>query len=614
MNEVIVGIDLGTTNSEIAVFVDNRIEIIKDDDGSAMLPSCVGMNSEGKLVVGAVARNQYALYPEKTVKSIKRKMGLDEKIRLGENEYAPQEISAMILRSLKNRAEKRLGCPVHKAVITVPAQFNDAQRQATRDAGRIAGLEVVRILNEPTAACLAYEGSGEKKQRKVLAFDFGGGTFDVSVVTMEDDVVEVIASRGDNHLGGDDIDNIIKEWIKNKIAAHTEKDREISRYTDYYLNLPAENAKHRLSDYPHARIIETSLKFKDGDSASIDEELDREEYNAMIRPLMDKMLSSVHGALDDAKLKADDIDEIILVGGSTRIPYISETLAREIGKTPRQDVHPDLAVALGAGIMAARLMGQENQKVLVDITPYTFGTSCLGFVNGEYAPFQFVPVLKAGTPLPASKAEAFFTIFDNQEKVEVKIFQGQDPDARKNIFLGDFQIENLGKYPSGNKIILDMNLDLDGILRVSAIEKKTGLQKDITIKDALSKLSDEQILKSKEEIEKLFHKDSMVLNMDEDEDTDEETVECGSEAVKITDIDQNISENTASGEENSMNTRLRELQGRVRKQFDSMDDIDRTDTENLLSELKNALACEDHDKFCAKETELNDILFFLEKK
>ena len=443
--EIIIGIDLGTTNSEAAVSVNGKIEVI-DVDGSPILPSCVAISEAGALVVGHEARNQYIVYPERTVKSIKRRMGTNDKVGLGDKEFTPQEISAMILRKLKDAAEKRLGCEVRKAVITVPAQFSDAQRQATRDAGVIAGLEVMRILNEPTAACLAYEAAKGTGAKKILAFDLGGGTFDVSIVKTEGEVVEVVSSHGDNHLGGDDMDDMIATWIEGKIYTRPSPPSPLSKVGKHRLIRAAETAKTHLSDQTHARIIENNLPTTSPEApAAADEELSRHEFEEMIRPLIDKMLVAVHKALADAKLRAAEIDEIILVGGATRIPAIQEVLERELGKRPRRDVHPDLAVAIGAGVMAARLMGEKNQRMLVDITPYTFGTSSIEISEFGFDPHKFVPIIKAGTPLPVTHSEPFCTLSDNQREVRIDIFQGEDPDARKNILIGDFK----GRRPVG---------------------------------------------------------------------------------------------------------------------------------------------------------------------
>ncbi len=584
MEEIIIGIDLGTTNSEVAVLVNGKIEII-EEKGNPIMPSCVGINPSGDLVVGEEARNQHILFPERTIRSIKRKMGTDENILLDESSYSPQEISAMILRKLKERAEKYLGKPVHKAVITVPAQFSDAQRQATRDAGQIAGLEVMRIINEPTAACLSYENDPSKDGKNIIAFDLGGGTFDLSVVRIEGDVVEVIASHGNNRLGGDDIDDMISEYLTNYIYENRKGPVILQTTAVHRLKNIAETAKKHLSDHPHAAIIEENLKTENGDSIFIDTELSRIDFEIMIEPLINKTLLSVHKALSSAGLTSDDIHEIILVGGSTRIPAIKNMIEKKLGKSPRNDIHPDLAVAYGAGVMAARLMGQTGQRVLVDITPYTFGTSALGEVNGKFSEYHFVPLIKSGTPLPVSKSKSFATLYDDQEGVEVRIFQGESKDARDNILIGSFKVTGLAQVQAPNEIIVTMNLNLDGILRVSAIEKETGLNKALTIDDAMAKLSDADIARSREQVSKLFGAPPEIDN-----------------------------EIIIDGPENNTSSiaKYSEISSRIDSYKEKMDDADMDDADELLEKLKTACNMDEKNAIEEVLTEIEDLLFYLE--
>ncbi len=600
MREEIIGIDLGTTNSEVAFCVDGKIEIAAEN-GDPIFPSYVGIDREGKIIAGVEARNQYVLYPDRTIRSIKREMGTDKKFKLGESEYLPQEISAIILRKLKERAEKNLGRRVDRAVITVPAQFSDAQRQATRDAGSIAGLEVLRIINEPTAACLAYGRTASSQAKKILAFDLGGGTFDVSVVNIEEDIVEVISSHGDNHLGGDDMDDLIAEWIARQIYEGQTSPSLISEISRLRLKRTAETAKMHLSDFPHAMIIEDGISTESNGIESIEKELDRTGFNDMIRPLIDRMLSAVHEALADAQLKAKDIDDVVLVGGATRVPAILNTMETELGQRPRRDVHPELAVAYGAGVMAARSMGEKSHRILVDITPYTFGTSCLGMVDGEYGPHLFAPVVKAGTPLPATKAESFYTVQDCQEEVGMQIFQGENRDARKNILVGNFSIKGLSEVPSGNEVILNMRLDLDGILRATAIEKHTDLSKDIKIENALGKLTDERIAESREAISRLFGDDSFPL--DGDTQGQEREIDAGDE--------ESNGESNRESNIQRLEVKLRQVSEKVETCSDKMDDVDRTDSKQLLSRLEEALGIPDEVKFNKTLSELDDLLFYL---
>jgi len=424
---MIIGIDLGTTNSEVCVVRDGKLDVISID-GSPMLPSCVGLSAAGEMLIGQAARNQYAWRPEQTIRSIKRKMGTEDVVALGDKTYRPQEISAMILRELKNRASQALGRDVTQAVITVPAYFNDAQRQATREAGALAGLEVLRILNEPTAAALAYEAAGVSKRRNVLVYDFGGGTFDVSIVTMTGDVVEVRATHGDNHLGGDDIDALL---LERALATFQEQHgQRPGTIGESRLRMACEQLKKDLSSQAMASLSEVGIPLENGDTVTFSMDMNRSEFEDITQALIRRTLTSIRHVMTESGLHAGDIDEILLVGGSTRIPAIEELIEREIGKRPRRDVNPDLAVAYGAGVMAARLAGSNDQRILVDISPYTFGTSCLGFVDGEHCQHQFVPIIKSGTPLPARRGKVFYTAIPGQTAVNVRIFQGDNQDAR----------------------------------------------------------------------------------------------------------------------------------------------------------------------------------------
>jgi len=583
--EPIIGIDLGTTNSEVAVCVNGKIEIV-EKDGNPVLPSYVGLSPDSKLLIGEEARNQYILYPENTVKSIKRKMGRNEKIKLGNKTYLPQEISAILLKELKSRAEKYLNRKVKKAVITVPAQFSDVQRQATREAGIIAGLEVVRIINEPTAASLAFKSNDIDKSSYVLVYDLGGGTFDVSLLKMEGELIEVVASHGDNMLGGDDFDQALSEWIQDKLLENNDKHIELSMLSKYRLNRIAENTKAYLSDFTHAKVIESGFDLIDTDKTlSINEEISRIEFEELIECFLDKTILAVHQTLADAGVNASEIDDIVLVGGSTRIPSIADALEREFGKKPRKNVHPELAVAYGAGIMAARLMGEKKHRILIDITPYSFGISCMGMVDGVYCPYKYVPVIKSGTPLPVSKEELFYTMCEAQDAVKVNVFQGENTDARKNILIGKFRVENLSlTAPEGSEIAMNMRLDLDGILKVAAVEVETGLTKHITINDTLSKLSDIQLIDSAKEIIKLFNEEDLgAVDIDFDEDE--------------------------TAKDNSIFYKLKK---RVQAAVSKMDEADRIEADKLLLDIENAQNINNDVQLENLITELDDLLFYVE--
>ncbi len=501
--DTIVGIDLGTTNSEIAVYQDGRPVVLADERDRVMLPSVVGLSETGELLVGEEARNQFVLYPERTVRSIKRRMGTDARVRLGERDYAPQEISAIILSRLKAIAQLRLGGPVRRAVITVPAYFSDAQRQATREAGEIAGLEVMRIINEPTAAALVYEAA-QHQGKRILVYDLGGGTFDVSVVRIEGGVVEVISSHGNNQLGGDDFDDkIVAHVLEHLKLKHgvsvSDQPQAMAR-----ILRSAETAKKHLSDHPYARIEEEYLAVKDGKPVNLDLELSRDEYEGMIMPFIEETLGAVHVALESAGLASSQVDEILLVGGATRTPLVRRRLIEAFGREPRGEVDPDLCVAMGAAIQGAAMAGTEVSAVLVDVTPYTFGTSALGELDDDLYPYCFVPIIPKNTPIPVRRSEAFYTVVDGQTSVEVRIYQGENKDAQENVKIGEFRVDGLSKAPAGNPVILDLALDRDGILQVSAREKKTGLEQRITIEQAMSRYDQAQLDEARERIGSLF--------------------------------------------------------------------------------------------------------------
>lgn len=520
MNDTIVGIDLGTTNSEIAIVRNGRIEVLEIDPGVPILPSVVGLGDDNALLVGAPARNQYVLHPERTIRSVKRRMGEATQLMLGDTPYSPPEISAMILLRLKKVAETHLGCPVTRAVITVPAYFSDAQRQATRDAGEIAGLEVVRILNEPTAAALAYgahrSGSAAAtaqagKARKALVYDLGGGTFDVSVVNMEGDVVEVLASHGNNHLGGDDFDRCIVDFVLAHLSTVHGIDAATAAASPIAmarLQRAAEAAKIALSDRPYATLAEEFLFEKDGTPVHLSLEISRHEYEAMIQPYITETMDAVHVALTGARLGVGQIDEVLLVGGATRTPMVARLLEALTGIQPHGEIDPDLCVAMGAAIQGETIAGGTSPTVLIDVTPYTFGTSSVGDLGGRDYPYCFVPLIRRNTPIPASRSEVFYTMYDNQEAVDVTVYQGEAPDALDNIEIGRFVVEGLRMVPAGNPIVINFSIDINGILQVRASEKKSGLAHSITIDNAISRFEDGKLDEAHQRIRAMFDDDT----------------------------------------------------------------------------------------------------------
>jgi molecular chaperone DnaK (HSP70) len=578
MTDEILGIDLGTTNSEIAIYRDGRPEVLRDDQGRIILPSVVGLTETGELLVGEEARNQFLLYPNRTVRSIKRRMGSDAKVQLGEREYKPQEISAIILSRLKEIAQARLGRPIRKAVITVPAYFSDTQRQATREAGEIAGLEVARIINEPTAAALVYEAA-QHQGKRILVYDLGGGTFDVSVVRIEQGVVEVISSHGNNHLGGDDFDHKIVEHVLEHLKLKHGVDVADRPQAMARILRSAEDAKKQLSDHPYARIAEEYLAEHSGQPVNLDLELSREEYEDMIAPFIEETLGAIHIALESAGLTSSQVDEILLVGGATRTPLIRRRLVEAFGTQPRGEVDPDLCVAMGAAIQGAAMTGTEVSAVLVDVTPYTFGTSALGELNGELYPYHYVPIIPKNTPIPARMSEVFFTVLDEQTDVDVRIYQGENNDALENIKIGEFRVSGLSREPAGNPVIVDLALDRNGILQVSAREKKTGLERRITIDNATSRYDREQLDEARQRIGALFG-------------DQEQAASVGSGAATDSAVDA--------------------LLARASAKLDETGEEDRTEIIDLIEAIRDARSSGDSAALEDVRSQLQDLLFYLE--
>jgi len=578
MTDEILGIDLGTTNSEIAIYRDGRPEVLRDDQGRIILPSVVGLTETGELLVGEEARNQLLLYPERTVRSIKRRMGSDAKVRLGEREYTPQEISAIILSRLKEIAQARLGRPIRKAVITVPAYFSDTQRQATREAGEIAGLEVARIINEPTAAALVYEAA-QHQGKRILVYDLGGGTFDVSVVRIEQGVVEVISSHGNNHLGGDDFDHKIVEHVLEHLKLKHGVDVADRPQAMARILRSAEDAKKQLSDHPYARIAEEYLAEHSGQPVNLDLELSREEYEDMIAPFIEETLGAIHIALESAGLTSSQVDEILLVGGATWTPLIRRRLVEAFGTQPRGEVDPDLCVAMGAAIQGAAMTGTEVSAVLVDVTPYSFGTSALGQLNGELYPYHYVPIIPKNTPIPARLSEVFFTVLDEQTDVDVRIYQGENNDALENIKIGEFRVSGLSREPAGNPVIVDLALDRNGILQVSAREKKTGLERRITIDNATSRYDREQLEEARQRIGALFG-------------DQEQAASVGSGAATDSAVDA--------------------LLARASAKLDETGEEDRTEIIDLIEAIRDARSSGDSAALEDVRSQLQDLLFYLE--
>ncbi len=602
--DVIIGIDLGTTNSEVAAFVDGRVEILGPGP-RAMLPSCVGIAAGGELLVGAPARNQQMLRPEHTVCSIKRKMGRDEKVTLGKKSFSPQEISSLILRRLVDWASDALGQRPQRAVITVPAYFQDAQRQATREAGELAGLQVVRIVNEPTAASLAY-GCG-LDGKTLMVYDLGGGTFDVSIVRIEGDVTEVLASHGNNRLGGDDFTRLLMERMvqavseQHQVVLGPEHDAALSR-----LWWAAEEAKKELSESPRVEVSEENLAVVDGRPLHLSLGVGREEYERLISPLVETTMESVTRALSDAELGARDVDEILLVGGSTRTPVIQEMLQERSGKAPRHDVHPDLCVALGAGVLAARLSGRDVQQVLVDVSPYSFGIEHLGELDGRPYEHCYHPIIPRNTPLPVTRTESYYTTVPNQSAAAIHVYQGEHADAMNDVPLGRFNVEGLTLMQDANEILVQMNLDLEGILRVQATEKCTGKARHITITEAARRMTEEEIARMRRSLASLY------ASLGGEDEPDAGPEDAGTEGTTVVDLSASGGARGTGLDRDEIARRGRELVKRSRVLLERMHPDDRVEAVDLNERVLDAIERGDDEDLGEAMHELEEMLFFVE--
>jgi len=608
MSELIVGIDLGTTNSEIAAFVDGQVRVLGPGE-TRMLPSCVGFSTSGELLVGESARNQQALYPERTVRSIKRKMGSLETVALGDRTFTPQEISGIILRELAEWAGRALGQTPRKAVITVPAYFSDAQRSATREAGALADLDVVRILNEPTAASLAY-GYGDGSRHTALIYDLGGGTFDVSVVVIEGEVTEVLSSHGNNQLGGDDFDDLLAAYLAKEFVDRHGVDLGGHPAAKARLWWAAEEAKKKLSVEPYVKIREEALITAGGKPLHLDIEVSRDEYEALIRPLVESTLDSMSKALQDAGKTPGALDAILLVGGSTRTPLIADLLRERTGLEPRQEVHPDLCVALGAGVLASRLAGHAIERVLVDVSPYAFGVSYLGERGGVPYPYCYRPIVPRNTPLPLTRTERYATAYPYQDVVEVQVYQGDDEDALRNILVGDFRIEGLTPTEEPNELLCRMHLDLDGLLDVTAIEKRSGASKHITIVNALRVKTGEEIAAGQRRIRELYESRSEILEQDwaTPVGVDEAVLDAG--PAEILDPGGAAMERSPAPADGDLDARR--LLERSRRVLDQMHAEDREEAIELHERIEAAIGAGSASQLQDASRALEELLFFIE--
>lgn len=567
----VIGIDLGTTNSCVAVMEGGEAVVIPNAEGNRTTPSVVGFKKDGERIVGETAKRQAITNPDRTIMSVKRHMGTNHKEMVEDKAYTPQEISAIILQKLKADAESYLGGPVTKAVITVPAYFNDSQRQATKDAGAIAGLEVLRIVNEPTAAALAY-GLEKAEDQTILVFDLGGGTFDVSILELGDGIFEVKATSGDNHLGGDDFDQKVIDWLVAEFKKEQGVDLSKDKAAVQRLKDAAEKAKKELSSVLTTTISLPFITMVDGVPQHLEMNLTRAKFEELTADLVERTMGPTRQALKDSGLSPNEIDRIVLVGGSTRIPAVQEAVKKLTGKEPHKGVNPDEVVALGAAIQAGVLTGDVKDVVLLDVTPLSLGIETAGGV--------FTKMIDRNTTIPTSKSQIFSTYADNQTSVEIHVLQGERSMAADNKTLGRFMLGDIPPAPRGiPQIEVTFDIDANGIVNVSALDKGTGKSQKITITSS-SGLTEEEIDKMMKEAEAHAEEDRKRKEMVEARNEADQLIYTVDKTLK------DLGDKVDQGEIDKANAAKEKLQEALKS--DNIDDIKKASEE--LTEVVQQLS------------------------